>query len=86
MSGITVLNAVKFVHDGFTVSAFPVGDWNRLEEFTVPGNVPDARYKFHVGASTSRSAILYYRGTKYRVYVPYKDGAIHVDGTTVERV
>lgn len=81
MPAITVQRAFEFVHDTNAVSAYRPQNLNRLNEFTVPGNVHDARYKMHVKASTNdaRSAIVEYMGTRYYVAHDYPTGAIKVE-------
>lgn len=73
MSALTVKRAIEHLIAGpFTVSGYPQGDLRRLDEFTVPGNVQDARYRMHVLARTVDTprrftGIIRYRGVRYCV-------------------
>lgn len=84
MSELTVKRAIEHLIAGpFTVSGYPQGDLRRLDEFTVPGNVQDARYKMHVLARAVDvprrfTGTVRYRGVRYYVNTD-ANGAVSVE-------
>lgn len=72
MSSQFVKRALEHVNNSYEVSAYPVGDARRLDEFAREHGA-DRRYKIHLRAMSGNvdrisSALVTYRGVKYYAY------------------